>query len=57
MVKNPPVKQEAEVPPLGQKDSLKKEVATRSSILSLENSMDKGDWWATLHGVASSQMT
>ena len=22
---------------------------------SLENSMDRGDWWATVHGVAKSQ--
>ena len=23
----------------------------------LENSMDRGDWWATVHGVAESDMT
>ena len=23
----------------------------------LENSMDKGAWWATVHGIAKSQMT
>ena len=29
-------------------------MATHSSILGLENPMDKGDWWATFHGVAES---
>ena len=27
-------------------------MATHSSILNLENSMDRGAWWATVHGVA-----
>ena len=34
-------------------DSLEKEMATNSSIL--ENSMGKGDWWATVRGVTKSQ--
>ena len=33
-------------------DLLEKEMATHSSILNLENSMDRGAWWATVHGVA-----
>ena len=33
-------------------DPLEKEVAIHSSILSLENSMDRRAWWATVHGVA-----
>ena len=39
---------------LGQKDSLEKEMATHSTILALENSMDKEPWWATDHGVTKS---
>ena len=30
-------------------------MATYSSILGLENSMDRGAWWATVHEVAKSQ--
>ena len=30
-------------------------MATHSSILCLENSMDSGDWWATVHEVTKSQ--
>ena len=30
-------------------------MATHSSILFLENPMDGGAWWATVHGVAESQ--
>ena len=40
---------------LGQEDPLEKEKATHSNILYLENSMDKGAWWATVHGDAKSQ--
>ena len=29
-------------------------MATHSSILAWENSMDRGDWWATVHGVIRS---
>ena len=36
---------------LGGKDTLEKEMATHSSILGLENPMDRGAWWATVHGV------
>ena len=37
---------------LGQEDSLEKGMATHSSM---ENSMDRGDWRATLHGVTESR--
>ena len=47
--------QETWVQSLGQEDALEKEMATHSSILGLENSMDRGAWWATVHGVAQSQ--
>ena len=46
---------------LGREDPLEKEMATHSSILAnllqyscLENPMDGGAWWATVHGVAMS---
>ena len=34
-------------------DPLKKRMATHSSIL--ENPMDRGVWWATVHGFTKSQ--
>ena len=51
MVKNLPTLQETWVRSLGQEDSLEKGMATHSSILFLQNSMDRGAWWATVHGV------
>ena len=42
------------VPSLGQEDPLEEEMATHSSILCLENPMDRGAWWATVHRVAKS---
>ena len=43
------------VPSLGQEDPLEKEMAIHSSILScLENPMDRGVWWATVHGITKS---
>ena len=33
---------------------MEKEMATHSSILCLENPMDKGDWWAVICGVTQS---
>ena len=30
-------------------------IATHSRILALENPMDRGAWWATVHGIAKSQ--
>ena len=35
---------------LGWKDPLEEETATHSSIFCLENPMDRGSWWATVHG-------
>ena len=37
---------------LGQEDSLEEGMATHSSILGLENPVDRGAWRATVHGVA-----
>ena len=56
-VKNPPAiqrpsaMQETRVQSLGQEDPLEKEMATHSVFL-LGNPMDRGAWWATVHGVA-----
>ena len=54
MVKNPPTVQETRSQ--GQEDPLEKEVATHSSLLCLGNPMNRGAWWATVHGVAKSQI-
>ena len=47
--------QETWVQSLGQEDALEKEMAIHSSISCLENSMNKGAWQATLHGLAKSK--
>ena len=43
--------QETWVRSLGWEDPLEEEMATHSSILTWENSMDRGVWQATVHGV------
>ena len=48
MVKNLPTMQETWVRSLGQEDPLEKGMAT---------TMDRGAWWATVHGVAESDTT
>ena len=53
MVNRLPVMRETWVRSLGWEDPLEKEMVAYSSTL--ENSMDGGAWWATLHGVAKSQ--
>ena len=47
--------QETWVWSLDQEDHLEKEMATHSSILGQKNSMDRGEWRATVHGVTKSQ--
>ena len=49
MVKKLPVMQETCVQFLGWEDSLEKGMTTYSSIL--ENSMDRGAWRVTVHGI------
>jgi len=49
------VTQETQVQPLGWEDPLEKETATHSSILAWRIPMDRGAWWATVHGVAKSR--
>jgi len=41
---------------VGGEDPLEKEMATHSSILAWENSMDRGAWQATVHRVAKIDM-
>ena len=48
--------QEKLVLSLGQEDPLEKGMATHSCILAMKNPMDREAWWATVHGVAKSQM-
>ena len=55
MVKNLPILQETGVRYLGRENSLEKGMATHSSILFLQNSMDREAWWATVHGVTKSR--
>ena len=56
MVKNLPSMQDTQVRSLGQKDPLAKETATHFSILAWRmNPMDRGAWWATVHGATQNQ--
>ena len=53
VVKNLPVNAaDTKVRPLSWEDPLKKEMAIQSSILAMENSMDREAWRVTAHGVA-----
>ena len=36
---------------LGREDALEEDLATPLQYSCLENSMDRGAWWATVHGV------
>ena len=47
--------QETQVSSLGWEDPLEESMATYSSILAWRIPMDKGTWWATVHGIAKSQ--
>ena len=58
MVKNFPAMWETWVRSLGWKDPLEKGMAGYPLPYScLENSMDRGAWWATVHGVTKIQTT
>ena len=50
----PPV-QETQVHSLSQEEPLEKEMTTHSSFLAWNNPMDRGAWWALVHGVTKSQ--
>ena len=55
MVQNLPAMQETQVQSLGWEDSLEKGMnGTPLQYSCLENSMDRGAWWATVHGVTKS---
>ena len=54
-VKNLPAMQETWVQSLGREDPLEKGMATHFSILAWRIPMDRGAWWATIHGVTKSQ--
>ena len=56
MVVNPPAMQETWIPSLGWEDPLEEGMATYSSILAWRIPMDRGAWWATVHGVAESRI-
>ena len=59
-VKNPLAVQEPQetrVQSLSREDPLEEGMATHSSILGLENSMDRGTWQATVHRVEKSDAT
>ena len=47
--------QEMQVRSLGQEEPLEKEMATHSRILAWRFPMDRGAWWATVHGVEKSR--
>ena len=51
MVRNPPAIQEMRVRSLGWEDPLEERVDNLFQYSYLETSMDRGAWWATVHGV------
>ena len=55
MVKNSPAVWETWVRSLGWEDPLEEGMATHSSILAWRIPMDRGAWWATVHGVTKSR--
>ena len=54
MVKNLPEVQETQVRSLDREDPPEKGIATYSSIIAWRIPMDRGAWWATIHGIAKS---
>ena len=57
MVKNLPAMWETWVRSLGWEELPEDSTATHSSILAWRIPMDRGAWWATVHGVAKVNMT
>ena len=56
LVKNPPAMRETWVQSLGGEDPLEVSMTTHSSILAQRIPMDKGAWWAAVHGVSKSRL-
>ena len=54
-VKNLPAMWETWVRPLDWEDPLEEGMATHSNVLAWRMPMDRGDWWATVHGHAKSR--
>ena len=54
LVKNLPGMRETWAQSLGWEDPQEEGMATHSSILAWRIPMDRGTWWATVHGVAKS---
>ena len=54
-VKRLPTMRETRLRSLGWEDPLEKEMATPLQYSCLENPMDRGAWWAAVHGVTKSQ--
>ena len=57
LVKNLPAMQETWVQSLGWEDPLEEGKATNSSIFAGRIPMDRGAWWAAVHGVTESERT
>ena len=55
MVKHLPTMRETLVRSLGGEDPLEKENGNPLQYCCLENPMDRGTWWATVHGVAKTR--
>ena len=53
--KNPPAMWGTWVQSLGWEDPLEEGMANHSNILAWEIPMDRGAWWAAVHGVAQNQ--
>ena len=53
-IKNPLAMWDTWVQSLGWEDPLEEGMAAHSSILAWRISMDRGAWWATVHGVPKS---
>ena len=54
LVKNLPTMQETRVRFLGWEDTVEDGMTTHSTILAWRIPMDRGTWWATIHGVVKS---
>ena len=55
VVENPPAVRKTQIRSLGWENPLEEGMAPHSSILTWRIPMDRGTWWATVHGVAKSR--